>query len=78
MAEGKVKWFDPKKGFGFISREKDKQKDIFVHFSGIVGNGYRTLNDGEEVTFDIAEGHEGIRAINVVRVNNPNVAKIVR
>lgn len=78
MAEGKVKWFDPKKGFGFISREKDKLRDIFVHFSGIAGNGYRTLTDGEEVTFDEVEGPEGIRAVNVVKVNNPNVAKIIR
>ena len=67
MADGKVKWFDAKKGFGFI--EQDGGEDVFVHFSNIGGDGFRTLEDGDEVTFEIVQGPKGLQAQNVKRVN---------
>jgi len=65
MSEGKVKWFNPKKGYGFISTEDGR--DIFVHYSNIGGDGYKTLDQGDEVTFDVVEGEKGLRAENVLR-----------
>jgi len=67
MAEaGKVKWFSNVKGFGFLEKEGSEQ-DIFVHFSSIQGDGYKTLDEGEEVEFEIVEGEKGPQATNVVR-----------
>lgn len=66
---GKVKWFNAQKGFGFI--EGDDGKDVFVHFSSIIGSGYRTLEEGEEVEFDIEEGEKGLAAREVKRLNPP-------
>ena len=63
MLEGKVKWFNPKKGYGFIAATDGR--DIFVHYSNIVGDGYKTLNEGDSVTFDVVEGEKGLRAENV-------------
>ncbi len=63
MSEGKVKWFNPKKGYGFI--EATDGRDIFVHYSNIVSDGYKTLNEGDSVTFDVVEGENGLRAENV-------------
>lgn len=60
---GKVKWFNAEKGFGFIVSEDGK--DIFVHFSAIVSDGYKSLNEGDEVTFDVVEGERGQLAKNV-------------
>jgi len=68
MALGKVKWFDAKKGFGFI--EQENGEDVFVHFSNITGTGFRTLEDGEEVEFDIVQGPKGLQAQNVVRTKS--------
>lgn len=62
---GKVKWFNAEKGFGFIV--SDDGKDIFVHFSAIVSDGYKTLAEGEEVTFDVEQGPKGPMAKNVVK-----------
>ncbi|HEY8415695.1 MAG TPA: cold-shock protein [Thermaerobacter sp.] len=62
---GTVKWFNAEKGYGFITRD-DGQGDVFVHFSAIVGTGYRTLEEGQKVTFDIVEGEKGPKAQNVV------------
>jgi len=66
MAVGKVKWFDAKKGFGFI--EQEGGEDVFVHFSSISGSGFRTLEDGEEVEFEVVQGNKGLQAQNVRRV----------
>ena len=63
MAEGKVKWFNEQKGFGFISR--DDGEDVFVHFSEIVSDGFKTLTENQEVSFDIKEGPKGLQASNV-------------
>jgi CspA family cold shock protein len=66
MARGKVKWFNAKKGYGFIST--DEGSDVFVHHSDIKAEGFRTLEQGEEVEFEIAEGPKGVHARNVVKV----------
>ncbi|MBU4319311.1 MAG: cold-shock protein [Proteobacteria bacterium] len=63
MATGIVKWFDDKKGFGFI--EQESGPDIFVHYSGIKGDGFKTLNEGDRVSFDIEQGTKGPSAVNV-------------
>ncbi len=63
MATGTVKWFNAEKGYGFIAREGDS--DLFVHFSAIAGNGYRSLEEGQSVEFEVAEGQKGLQAQNV-------------
>jgi CspA family cold shock protein len=65
MASGKVKWFDNKKGFGFIAQEKGE--DVFVHHTSIQGKGYKTLLEGEVVTFEIIDSDKGPKAQNVLR-----------
>ena len=64
MATGSVKWFNEAKGFGFISQD-DGGKDVFVHFSAIQGSGFKTLAEGQKVTFDIQDGPKGPQAANV-------------
>lgn len=64
MSEGTVKWFNSQKGFGFIATEDGN--DIFVHYSDISSDGYKTLEEGDSVTFDTVEGEKGLRASNVV------------
>lgn len=66
MPEGKVKWFNDSKGFGFI--EQEGGEDVFVHFSAIEGEGFKTLAEGESVSFDIQEGPKGLQAANVVKL----------
>jgi cold shock protein len=61
--EGKVKWFNEKKGFGFI--ERDDGDDVFVHFSAITGNGFRTLTEGQRVQFEVQKGPKGLQATDV-------------
>ncbi|MHC4456426.1 MAG: cold-shock protein [Planctomycetota bacterium] len=64
MSEGKVKWFNPRKGYGFIAT--DDGRDIFVHYANISGDGFKTLSEGDPVSFEIVEGEKGLRAENVV------------
>jgi CspA family cold shock protein len=63
--QGKVKWFNKEKGFGFIEREDGN--DVFVHFSAIQAEGFKTLQEGETVDFDIVEGPKGLQAANVTK-----------
>lgn len=64
MNKGTVKWFDAQKGYGFITNS-DNGQDIFVHFTGITTEGYKTLEEGQSVTFEISEGNRGAQATNV-------------
>ncbi len=64
--QGKVKWFNSSKGFGFIEREGGK--DVFVHFSAIKGEGFKNLNEGDAVEFDIIDGPKGPQAANVTKI----------
>lgn len=66
MARGKVKWFNDAKGYGFI--EQDSGEDVFVHFSAITMDGFKTLAEGQEVEFEIRTGEKGLHAANVTRV----------
>jgi CspA family cold shock protein len=66
MADGTVKWFNEQKGFGFI--EQENGPDVFVHHSGINGVGFKTLNEGDRVTFDLEQGKKGPAAVNVTVV----------
>lgn len=66
MSKGAVKWFNESKGFGFITT--DEGSDVFVHFSSISGDGFKTLAEGDAVSFEIEKGPKGPRAINVVKV----------
>ena len=65
MAKGTVKWFNESKGFGFITAEDNT--DVFVHYSSIQSNGYKSLAEGDEVSFDIESGPKGPKAVNVVK-----------
>ena len=65
MEQGTVKWFNDDKGYGFITRESGD--DVFVHFSAIQGDGFKSLSEGLHVTFDVEEGERGLQAANVVK-----------
>ena len=64
--QGTVKWFNNEKGYGFISRESGP--DVFVHYTAILSEGYRSLNEGDRVSFEVVEGQKGLQARNVVRI----------
>ena len=64
MNKGTVKWFNAQKGFGFITRDNDNE-EIFVHFSGIATEGFKSLEDGQAVTFETTQGQRGLQAVNV-------------
>jgi CspA family cold shock protein len=66
MAKGVVKWFNDSKGFGFI--EQENGADVFVHFSSIQGDGFKTLAEGQQVSFEIVQGAKGLQASNVVKL----------
>ncbi len=66
MANGTVKWFNEAKGFGFITQ--DDGTDVFAHFSAIQGEGFKTLDEGQEVSFDVVEGEKGPKAENIQKV----------
>ena len=66
MEQGTVKWFNGAKGYGFISRANGE--DVFVHFKAITGDGYRTLNEGDKVQFDVEKGPKGLQAANVQKI----------
>ena len=65
MASGTVKWFNAEKGFGFITQENGE--DVFAHFSAIQGEGFKTLEEGQAVSFDVEEGQRGLQATNIVK-----------
>jgi len=66
MAKGNVKWFNATKGYGFISQEGGK--DVFVHFSAIAGDGFKSLDEGQEVEFEVTDGPKGPQAVNVTKL----------
>ncbi|GAO99162.1 cold shock protein CspA [Fructobacillus ficulneus] len=65
MEKGTVKWFNSEKGYGFITRESGE--DVFAHFSAIQGDGFKTLEDGQAVTFDVENSDRGLQAVNIVK-----------
>ena len=66
LPEGSVKWFNDAKGYGFIRQDGDN-RDVFVHYSVITGEGFKTLKEGERVTFEVVQGPKGLQASNVMR-----------
>ncbi len=70
MATGKVKWFSNDKGYGFIAQSEEGGDDVFCHFSAVQGDGFKTLNEGDEVEFEIEQGDKGLQAKNVYVTNS--------
>ncbi|MBF0618969.1 MAG: cold shock domain-containing protein [Candidatus Omnitrophica bacterium] len=68
LTKGKVKWFNNQKGYGFVNPEGAEGRDIFVHYSAIQGDGYKTLKEGQDVEFDLSDGPKGEMALNVVKL----------
>jgi len=66
METGTVKWFNPSKGYGFISREEGD--DVFAHYNAIEGDGYKTLDEGDQVQFEIGQGPKGLQAIKITKL----------
>ncbi|MED4072773.1 cold-shock protein [Priestia endophytica] len=75
MEQGKVKWFNAEKGFGFIEREGGD--DVFVHFSAIQSEGFKSLDEGQDVTFEVEQGQRGPQATNVVKADSSESAFFV-
>jgi CspA family cold shock protein len=67
MAQGTVKWFSDEKGYGFITPD-DGSKDVFVHYSGIAGGGFKNLQEGDKVSYEVTEGRKGLQATNVSKL----------
>jgi len=67
VAQGKVKWFNSQKGYGFITT--DEGEDVFVHYSAIAGSGFRTLDEGQRVSFEVTQGPKGLQAANVAKAS---------
>jgi CspA family cold shock protein len=67
MSQGTIKWFDNKKGFGFIAQDEGGQ-DVFVHFSVISGDGFKTLDEGDRVAFEVTQSDKGLKALNVTKL----------
>lgn len=70
--KGKVKWFSNRKGYGFLDSDGTNHDDVFVHFSAILEDGYKSLHEGDEVEYDLLDGNKGPQAQNVVKVLSPN------
>ena len=68
MPVGKVKWFNDKKGFGFLTTDDMRDQDVFVHYSSIEGDGFKSLSPGDEVKFELIQGPKGLQAQNVCRL----------
>ncbi|HEM3939944.1 TPA: cold-shock protein [Streptococcus suis] len=66
MVQGTVKWFNAEKGFGFIAQENGP--DVFAHFSEIQSNGFKSLEDGQKVTFEVEQGQRGLQATNIIKI----------
>jgi CspA family cold shock protein len=66
MTQGTVKWFNESKGFGFITR--DDGTDVFAHYSAIAGDGFKTLNEGDAVSFEVVDGDKGLKAVNIEKL----------
>lgn len=75
VLKGRVKWFNPGKGFGFLIPEAGNAKDIFIHYSNIKVDGFKTLNEGQEVTYEMGDGKGGAQAVNVIPVSDGSTGK---
>ena len=74
MEQGTVKWFDNTKGYGFVSRDNGG-KDVFVHHSAIEGTGYKSLDEGQKVQFEVTQGQKGDQAVNVVKISTDETSQ---
>ena len=68
LTKGKVKWFNNQKGYGFVNPDGEESRDVFVHYSAIQGDGYKTITTGQDVEFELVQGPKGEMALNVVKL----------